>query len=84
MIVSMMLAGIPVSSELVRELADLVDEPTAGVLEKALETEVVILALTIADRERILWSRDDPPDGLAELRGVLLVEREWRVREGLV
>jgi hypothetical protein len=25
-----------------------------------------------------------PTDGLAELRGVLLVEHEWRVREGLV
>src|SRR5688572_3150427 len=25
-----------------------------------------------------------PTDGLAELRGVLLTEHEWRVREGLV
>jgi hypothetical protein len=41
----------------------LVDEPTATVLEHAL---------------------DDPPDGLEELRGVLLREHEWRVREGLV
>jgi hypothetical protein len=53
----MMLAGIPVSPDLVRELADLVDEPTAGVLEKALDTDVLILALTIEDRERILWAR---------------------------
>jgi len=43
-----------------------------------------VLALTIEDRERILRALDDPPTGLAELRGVLLVEHEWRVREGLV
>ncbi len=47
MIASMRLAGIPVSPDLVLELADLVDEPTETVLERALETEVVILALTI-------------------------------------
>jgi hypothetical protein len=70
--------------ELVRELALLVDEPTAGVLERALENEVKVLALTIEDRERILRALDDPPDGLAELRGVLVREHEWRVREGLV
>ena len=43
-----------------------------------------VLALTIPQRERILRALDDAPDGLAELRGVLLREREWRVREGLV
>jgi hypothetical protein len=32
-----------------------------------------------------LWALDEPPsEGLAELRGVLLVVHEWRVREGLV
>jgi hypothetical protein len=42
------------------------------------------VALTIEDRERILLALEDCPDGLAELRGVLLREQEWRVREGLV
>ena len=33
----------------------------------------------------ILRALDDPAsDALAELRGVLLAEHEWRVREGLV
>ncbi|MDQ3382020.1 MAG: hypothetical protein M3546_17215 [Actinomycetota bacterium] len=77
-----MLAGIPVAPDLVRELADLVDEPTATLFERALGTEVKILALTIEDRERILRALDDPPVGLAELRGVLLREHTWRVREG--
>lgn len=80
----MMLAGIRVRDEDIRELAGLVDEPAATVLGNAIERETVIVALTIEDRWRILRALDDPPDGLAELRGVLLREHEWRVREGLV
>lgn len=80
----MMLAGIRVRDDDVRELAGLVDEPTATVLPTAIERETMILALSIDDRERILRALDDPPRGLAELRGVLLVEQEWRQREGLV
>ena len=80
---AMMLAGIRVANELVRELADLVDEPTATVLENAIGREVVILALTITDRERILRALDDPPAGLTD-RALLLKEQVWRTREGLV
>jgi hypothetical protein len=44
-----------------------------------------VFALTIEDRERILWALDDVrTDALAELRSVLLQEHEWRVRDGLV
>ena len=42
-----------------------------------------LLALTIDERAIILAQLDDPPEGLAELRGVLLNEHEWRKREGL-
>ena len=67
------------------ELARLVDGPTKTVLEKALEHETVIVALTVPDREQILRALDDPPaDALAELRATLLLEHKWRVREGLV
>ena len=42
-----------------------------------------VLALTVVDRESMLRALDEPPtDALAELRGVLLSEHEWRVREG--
>ena len=41
-----MLAGRRVPDDDVRELARLVDEPTRGVLEKALELRTVVLALT--------------------------------------
>ena len=36
------------------------------------------------DREAILRVLDDPPAGLAELRGVLLAKHQGRVRDGLV
>ena len=81
----MMLAGLRVRDDDVRELARLVDEPTRSMLEKALAFGTVVLALTIADRERLLWALDDArTDALAELRTVLLKEHEGRVREGLV
>ena len=52
-------------------------------LERALADEVKLLALTIDERAIILNALDDPPDELAELRGVLLNEHQWRQREGL-
>jgi hypothetical protein len=79
----MYLAGLRVPDDDVRELIRLVDEPTRSVLEKSLAFETGVVALTIEDRERILWALDDArTDALAELRGVLLFEHEWRVREG--
>ena len=84
----MMLAGVHVPDNLVLELAGLLRDAefrdTADLLEHAYDTECRLIALTIASREAILRVLDDPPDGLAELRGVLLQEHEWRVREGLV
>ena len=53
-------------------------------LETAYGREAKVLALTIADREAIIRALDDPPDLLAELRGVLLVEHEGWVVRGLV
>jgi hypothetical protein len=84
----MYLAGVVVHDEDVLDLArlrhDAGFDDTAEVLVVALEAEQAIVALTIQDREAILRTLDDPPIGLAELRGVLLREHEWRVREGLV
>ena len=59
-------------------------DATAEWLEAAYDREAKIVALTIAEREQIIRALDDPPDGLAELRGVLLAEHEGRVRQGLV
>ena len=79
------LAGLRIPDEDVRELIKLVDEPARSFLEKALALNSEVVALTIDDRERILWVLDDVrTEALAELRGVLLQEHEWRAREGLV
>jgi hypothetical protein len=81
---TVMLAGIPVNDDLVLELARMVDDDElAERLEDAYRRGVKILALDFRDRDSIIAALDDPPAGLAELRGVLLREREWRVREGL-
>ena len=62
-----------------------VDEPTRSLPEKAFALDGEAVALTIEDRERILWAVDDVrTDALAGLRGVLLQQHEWRAREGLV
>jgi hypothetical protein len=75
-----MLAGVPVPAELVHELIARVDEPTATELEVALIDGRAVVALTIDDRERILRAlADHCPEGLADLRGVLLREREGLV-----
>ena len=84
----MVLAGVPVADANVLELARLVRDAgfdeTAGRLEDAWKLEVKVLALTIPEREAILRALDDPPAGLAELRGVLVREHEWRLGHGLV
>jgi len=78
------LAGVPVTDRLVLKIAHLVDdEQLETKLRSALARDVRVLALEIPERETILAALDDPPDGLAELRGVLLSERDWRQREGL-
>jgi hypothetical protein len=80
----MYLAGLRIPDQDVRELTRLVDEPTRSFLEKSLAFEAEVVALTIEDRERILWALDDVrTDALAELRSVLLQEHEWRGREGM-
>jgi hypothetical protein len=44
---------------------------------------VKLLALTIDERALLLASLEDPPEGLVELRGVLVNEHLWRESEGL-
>ena len=73
----MMLAGVRVPDDDVRELARLVDEPTRSVLEKALAFDTELVALTIADRERVLGVLDDArTDALAELRQLFTLHRQ--------
>ncbi len=83
-----MLAGISVADKDVLELARLLRsagfEDIGERLEGGWDAETKVLALTVRERESILRVLDDPPAGLAELRGVLLRKHEWRRRVGLV
>jgi len=70
-------AGLRIPDEDVRELITLVDEPTRSFPEKSLALDNEVVALTVEDRERILWALDDVrTDALAELCGVLLQEHD--------
>jgi hypothetical protein len=83
-----MLAGIRVTDDDTEMLVELLRHAglpdTADRLERALVTGTRVMALPIVDRESILRALEECPEGLGELRGVLLREHEWRVREGLV
>ena len=83
----MMLAGIPVTADSVAGLAAMVRaagaDQLADRLERALRDEVKLLGLKIGGRSTVLAALEDPPKGLAELRGVLMSEHQWRQREGL-
>ena len=83
-LVRIMLAGLRVPDrdvlELARMLRDAELDAPAETLVRAYDNEVVVLALTIADREAILRALDDAgSEALAELRAVLLREHEGRV-----
>ena len=82
-----MLAGVDFSPEWVAELAKVVKVAgaveLADRLDRAVDDDVALLALTIDERAIILASLEDPPEGLSELRAVLLNEHQWREREGL-
>ncbi|MBA3382405.1 MAG: hypothetical protein H0T97_11190 [Actinobacteria bacterium] len=74
----MQLVGVPIRDDDVRELVDALwvggFEDVAHKLEHAIAMETKVLALTIPDREGILRVLDDPPETVAELRGVLVQE----------
>ncbi len=81
----MTLAGLPVPTDAVDELADLVRDAGADDLADRLERalgrrgEVV----RIDERAVVLNTLGDPPDGLTELRAVLINEHQWLQSEGL-
>ena len=85
---AMLLAGVRISEPFVLDLADRLRDDgfdaAAQTLNAAQASRRAVVALTVRDREMILRVLGDPPEGLAELRGVLLREHVWRVRVGLV
>ena len=83
----MLIAGIDVRPGLVVHLANTLRASdaayTAAMLERALDANQPIVALTVEDREHILAVLEHPPAGLAELRTALLQEPLDRLRDVL-
>jgi hypothetical protein len=83
----MFFAGVPVDDKVVLTLAsklrDAGLDETAERLETAYDRETAVLALSIAHRDDMLQVLVDCPEGLCELRAVLLQQQEWRTREGI-
>ena len=83
----MFLAGVPVDDKRVLTLAaklrDAGLDDTAERLETAYDRETKVLALEVRERDEILTVLVDCPEGLCELRAVLLKQQEWRAREGI-
>ncbi|MFN8224153.1 MAG: hypothetical protein U0R50_13005 [Gaiellales bacterium] len=80
----MFLAGVRVNDDAVLELAGLVDDDAlAARLERCVELEMRLVALDEHECELIGAALDDPPAGLAALRGALLADHVERKRLGM-
>jgi hypothetical protein len=81
----MFLAGIPIRDEFVLEVAKLVsDQDLAAKLERAVDRDVSVLALTLEERMTILASLGEHPQpGVGDLRAALHQQLEWRRAAGL-
>lgn len=81
---SVFLAGVSVDDQSVLELARMVDDDKlAGRLERCVELEMRLVALDERECEAIVVALDDPPAGLAALRGALIADHVERRRLGM-
>lgn len=72
-------AGVPVQSSLVLELATLVkDARLVAKLERGVERDVIVIGLTDDERILVLRALADPPPGLEEVRETLLSDERRR------
>jgi hypothetical protein len=81
----MFLAGIAIRDELVLEVAKLVrDAELAAKLERAVDRDVSVLALTLEERHAICDALGEhPPPGLGDLHTTLRDQLKWRRAAGL-
>ena len=69
----MIVAGTTLRADQVRQLAVMLDGELAAKLDRAVTNKNSIVALTIADRERIVAVLDsESPSALVELHGMLV------------
>lgn len=75
---ALLLGGVAVDDDGVRELARLVTKPLRQKLETALRIKSRVVGVTSEDRSAILLALEDAPDSLRGVRELLLTDREWR------
>ena len=73
------LAGVPIPSSLVLELATLVRDPAlADKLERSVNRDLIVIGLDDDERTSVLKALGDPPPGLEDVRETLLAEQARR------
>ena len=78
----MFLAGVPVQSSLVLELATLVKDPRlADKLGRGVQRDVIVIGLDDDERALVLKALADPPHGLEDVRETLLAEQSRRAAD---
>jgi len=76
------LAGVPVQSSLVLELATLVKDPRlADKLGRGVQRDVIVIGLDDDERALVLKALADPPHGLEDVRETLLAEQSRRAAD---
>ena len=75
---ALLLGGVAVDDDGVRELARLVSKPLRQKLETALRIKSRVVGVTSEDRTAILLALEDAPDSLMGVRELLLTDKEWR------
>ena len=82
MVVWVFLAGVPVQSSLVLELATLVKDPRlTDKLERGVQRDVIVIGLDDDERALVLKALADPPHGLEDVRETLLAEQGRRAAD---
>ena len=82
MVVWVFLAGVPVQSSLVLELATLVKDPRlADKLGRGVQRDVIVIGLDDDERALVLKALADPPHGLEDVQKTLLAEQSRRTAD---
>ena len=82
MVVWVFLAGVPVQSSLVLELATRVKDPRlADKLGRGVQRDVIVIGLDDDERALVLKALADPPHGLEDVRETLLAEQSRRAAD---
>jgi hypothetical protein len=78
----MVLGGVTVDDRFVRDLAAMVAEPLRGKLERPLLFRAKVVGRP-EEKEAILIALEHAPPEMLEVRGILMTDIGWRLRERL-